>query len=203
MTIVVKQAMINKQCAKLILSSNPITPKGALILASGLKNNSILQRLLLCSTRIGDLGVQYLAKAISNNNNVLKVLSLSDTGITDDGAEHLAVMLKTNRTLTHMFLSNNEISDEGIAMLTNALQNHNNTLQTLDLSYNKRMTNLSADFLIQMIKYTRTLKLLFVWYCNLSKENEDRLRKAAQANKNIRMSVNNSWIHVKNILYLM
>jgi NLR family CARD domain-containing protein 3 len=203
MKIVVKQAMINKQCLKLNLSTNPITPKGALILASGLKNNSMLQRLHLDFTRIGDLGVQYLAKALSNNNNVLKVLTLSVNMIKDDGAEHLAVMLKTNRTLTHLFLSSNEISDDGVAMLANALQNHNNTLEYLDLSGNKQMTELSVDFLIEMVKHTRSLKMLSVWSCNLSKENEGRLRKVAQANKNIRTSVNNSWTSLKNILHRM
>jgi len=203
MKIVVKLAIVNKQCAILNLSDNPITPKGALILASGLKNNSTLQRLNLSSTRIGDLGVQYIVKALLNNNNILKVLILIDNEITDRGAEHIAVMLKTNRTLTQLFLSTNEISDEGVAMLANALQNHNNTLEYLDLSGNKRMTDLSADFLIEMIKYTRTLKALFLWSCNLSKESEDRLRKAAQANKNIKMSVNNSWIHLKSMRYLL
>lgn len=203
MKIVVKQAIIEKQCARLNLSSNPITSKGALILAFGLKNNSALQRLQLSSTRIGDLGTQYLAKALSSNNNILQVLYLGDNEITDNGAEYIALMLKTNRTLTHLSLSSNKISDEGVAMLANALQNHNNTLEYLDLCGNKLMSDFSVDFLIQMINYTRALKTVFVWSCNLSKKGEDRLRKAAHENKNIRISVNNSWMYWKNITYLL
>lgn len=202
MQIVVKQAIIDKQCAKLNLRNNPITSKGALILASGLKKNSTLEKLHLCDTRIGDLGIQYIVKPLSNNKSILKILNLMDCHIANDGAEHLAVMLKTNKTLIFLDLTNNEIGDEGVAMLSNAIQNHNNTLQYLNLSANEQMTDLSANFLIEMIKYTRTLKALFVWSSNLSKENETIVQKTAQENKRIKISVNNSWIYWKCLRYI-
>jgi Ran GTPase-activating protein (RanGAP) involved in mRNA processing and transport len=198
MNIVVKQAMINKQCTKLSLIANSITPNGALILANGLENNSTLEKLNLLDNRIGDIGVRCLTKPLSINNTVLKTLHLGRNGITDDGAEYLAQMLKTNKTLTHLFLYTNEITNEGVAMLTNAIQNHNNTLECLNLSDNKLMNDSSADFLIEMIKHTRSLKTLLVHYCNLSKDSEETLRKVAQSNKNIKVSVNSFWSFFKN-----
>ncbi|UJR19425.1 hypothetical protein I4U23_022555 [Adineta vaga] len=194
MIIVVKEAIIKKQCIKLNLMNNSITSKGAFILASGLKNNSILQVLILCSVRIGDLGIQYIARALTNNNNSIKVLNVSSNGLTDKSAEDLAMMLKTNKTLVFLDLSRNELGDEGIAILANALQNHNNTLEYLDLSYNEWMTELSVEFLILMITYNEGLKALSVWFRNLSTKNESRLRKAAEKG---RLTVNNPWINLK------
>ncbi|CAF4173688.1 unnamed protein product [Adineta steineri] len=197
MKIVVKEAIIKKQCTKLNLSDNSITSKGAFILASGLKNNLTLQVLNLCATRIGDSGVQYIAKALSINNNVIKVLNISNSGLMDKSAEDLAALLKTNKTLIYLNLAGNEFGDEGIAILANALQNHNNTLEYLNLSYNKWMTELSVEFLIIMINYTQALKVLLVWFRDLSEKNENRLKKAAQANKKARVTVNNSWMSLK------
>jgi Ran GTPase-activating protein (RanGAP) involved in mRNA processing and transport len=199
MKIVVKQAMINKQCTKLSLSTNSITPNGALILANGLENNYTLEKLNLLENRIGDMGVRCLTKPLSVNNTVLKILHLGRNGITDDGAEHLAQMLKTNKTLTHLFLYTNEIANGGVAMLTNAIQNHNNTLECLNLSDNKLINDSSVNFLIEMVKHTRSLKTLVVHYCNLSKDSEETLRKAAQSNKNIKISVNSFWSFLKNL----
>ncbi|CAF0749647.1 unnamed protein product [Adineta steineri] len=197
MKIVVKEAIIKKQCTKLNLSDNSITSRGAFVLASGLKNNLTLQVLNLCATRIGDSGVQYIAKALSINNNVIKVLSINNSGLTDKSVEDLAALLKTNKTLIYLNLAGNEFGDEGIAILANALQNHNNTLEYLNLSYNKWMTELSVEFLIIMINYTQALKVLLVWFRDLSEKNENRLKKAAQANKKARVTVNNSWVSLK------
>ncbi|CAF1458530.1 unnamed protein product [Adineta steineri] len=197
MKIVVKEAIIKKQCTKLYLTDNPITAKGAFILASGLKNNSTLQSLNLSDTRIGDSGIQCIADALSTNNNIIRALIITNIGLTDKGAEDLAVMLKRNKTLIYLSLSANELGDEGIAILSNAVQNHNNTLEFLDLSYIKWMTELSLEFLVLMLTYTQALKVLNIYSRNLSIKNENRLKKVAQANKKTRITVNDSWIALK------
>ena len=52
-------------------------------------------------------------------------------GVMNAAAEYLALMLKTNRTLTHLFLYSNEISDERVPLLANVRTFHNNTLRAL------------------------------------------------------------------------
>ncbi|CAF1399384.1 unnamed protein product [Adineta ricciae] len=117
MVTVVKEVIIKKQCAKLNLINNSITSKDAVILAAGLKNNSTLKLLNLSGTRISDLGIQYITKALSINSNILKELRVANIGLTNKGAEGLALMVKMNKTLIHLDLHENDFSDEGLKAL--------------------------------------------------------------------------------------
>jgi Ran GTPase-activating protein (RanGAP) involved in mRNA processing and transport len=83
---------------------------------------------------VGDYGVCFLVKIISSNNNILHTLHLKNTGITDEGAKYLVEMIKRNKTLTHLGLGMNQLSDNGIRLLANAMENHNTTIRWLDLS---------------------------------------------------------------------
>jgi hypothetical protein len=108
MKIVISQAINNQQCINLKLVGSQITASGASILADALFNNKTLKRLSLWNNQVGDRGVQSLSNALSANDNLLKKLDLSQNDITDEGARYLAQMLKTNRILTHLSLSNNK-----------------------------------------------------------------------------------------------
>ena len=121
METVVKQALIEKQCTRLDLGYNVITSKGASILADALQYNNTLEQLSLWNNYIGDTGVDILCTALSMNKNNLRKLDLSENDITDAGAGYLGQMLKNNTILTHLTLSRNNISDEGIEELANAI----------------------------------------------------------------------------------
>ena len=59
-------------------------------------------------------------------------LDLDGNNINADGCRGLAKLLQgANATLTTLRLENNEIDDEGVAILVDALQN-NTSLETLD-----------------------------------------------------------------------
>jgi hypothetical protein len=148
MKIIIEKAIINKKCSELHLQNNKITSNGALIIASGLQNNITLQKLWLDSNNISDIGVHSLTKILSENNSSLKMLGLNSNNITDEGARHLAEMLKINKTLTFLRLTQNSITDQGVQYLANA---HNNILESIDLSSNTFITDLSIDYLVQMI----------------------------------------------------
>jgi Ran GTPase-activating protein (RanGAP) involved in mRNA processing and transport len=129
---------------------------------------------------MGDKGVQSLSHALSVNECSLIKLDLSQNDITDEGARYLAQMLKTNRILTKLSLSNNKISDNGVKFLADALQNRNNTLETLSLTENKLLSDASIDFLVNMFQHNRSLKKLWVNDCNLSKSGQNILKQAAR-----------------------
>ena len=54
--------------------------------------------------------------------------------ITDQGVKYLSQMLKTNHTLTQLWLGFNHISDDGVKLLMNILTYHNKTLQVFIIS---------------------------------------------------------------------
>ena len=189
MEIVIKEAIVNKQCPKLQLINNGITANGASVLAHALSRNRTLEQLSLWMNCIGDVGVRSLNNAFSTNRNNLKKLDLADNGITDEGARYLAQMLKTNTILTHLTLSKNNITDQGVRALVNALQKRNQTLQALSLTENKMLTDSCADDFSDMLQHNRSLKQLWINDCNLTKTGEDRLKKAAKSKKDFSVYV--------------
>jgi Ran GTPase-activating protein (RanGAP) involved in mRNA processing and transport len=189
MEIVVTQAIMNKKCTKLRLGWNRITSSGASSLADALLNNNTMEELSLWRNCMLDLGIQFLAETLSINKSTLKKLDLSENGITDIGAAHLAEMLKTNRILTHLSLCKNELTDRGVLLLSNALQNRNHTLEVLSLSENKLLSDSSVAALIDMIKNNCSLTKLWLNDCNLSKKSQDDLRKVATSKKNFKVYV--------------
>jgi NLR family CARD domain-containing protein 3 len=183
MEIVVREAIINKQCRLLLLRRNRITPIGALILADALRNNNTLEELYLTHNQVSDKGVHALAEALGINNNTLKQLGLGWNSITDKGAEHLAEMLKTNTKLLRMGLFNNEIGDRGVRLLAKALESPYRSLEGLCLDENTLVSDSSVDSLVNMIKHNQSLKELWVNKCSLSNKGAKRLQKATEVKR--------------------
>ncbi|CAF0928526.1 unnamed protein product [Rotaria sordida] len=176
--IIIKEAIIKKQCSMLWLMDNNITSQGILNLASTLNNNTTLEGLSLCRNGINDTDVFHLARALSNSNSKLNRLALTSNNITDEGVQHLAEMLKLNHSLTQLWLGFNKITDHGIQILTDTLAYHNKTLSVLSLSWNNRVTDSSVDFFINMFEYNQILRIVCLVNCNLSETSKLKLRKA-------------------------
>jgi Ran GTPase-activating protein (RanGAP) involved in mRNA processing and transport len=179
MDIVVKEAIINKKCKKLMLHLNSITSEGASIIAEALYENTTLEQLSLSYNPIGDRGVRNLGMSLSLNNCSVQMLYLISTKITNEGAEYLAGMLKINSRLLRLFLDNNYIGDQGVELLTKTLINHNRTLQRIDLSGNKLISDASVDFLVEILKQIYSFSVLDISDCNLSEQGKDKLRQIA------------------------
>ncbi len=187
MEIVVKEAVINKQCKKLELSNNQITLVGASIIAKALNNNTTLEILYLRGNALGDIGVGAIAKTLSLNNCKLGMLDLQRIGITDEGIEYLAEMLKINTMLVRLLLGNNEISHQGVERLANVLTHHNTTLLSIRIGVNKLISDSSVDVLVKMLKQNQTLGCLDISVCNLSENGKERLQQIAQSRKGFKL----------------
>jgi len=192
MKIVVQQVFLNRQCTRLWLDGNRITSVGASILASALNSNNTLERLYLYGNSISDIGVKYLSRALSNNNKTLQILGLQLNQITDLGIEHLSQMIQINKTLTGLWLENNHITDKGIRILSNALKNLNSFLQYIDLSKNRLITDLSVDYIIDIIKFNKSINEISLYDCSLSEIGKEKIKKAAKSKKNFSIYLN-SW----------
>ncbi len=189
MILVVQQAIIKKNCQELNLQCNEITSQGASILADALINNTNLQILYLHDNQILDSGVQYLSQALATKNFTLKTLDLGSNDITDEGAEYLAEMLKSNRTLIHLYLRNNQIGNRGIEALANTLAYPNQTLEELVVDQNKMINDLCIEILVNMLVQNRSLKTLRIWECNLSEIGMTRLREIEKSKHEFKLSV--------------
>ncbi|CAF5148770.1 unnamed protein product, partial [Rotaria sp. Silwood1] len=86
---------------------------------------------------LSEIGIQYLSTKLSLNNSALKWLDLESTDLNDNCAAYLAIMLKTNKSITGLWLSNNRIGYHGVEMLALALTYYNTTLKHLDLENNQ------------------------------------------------------------------
>jgi hypothetical protein len=179
MKIVVKEAIINKKCKKLLLHSNNITSLGVSIISEVLNVNTTLEQLSLSYNPVGDMGAYTLAKALSFNTCSLQTLYLIATKITDDDAEYLARMLKTNSRLLRLFLDHNYISDRGVRLLAEVLIHHNSTLQRIDLGGNRLISDASVDCLVETLRLY-SFSTLDISDCNLSEKGKDKLRQIAK-----------------------
>ncbi|CAF3674452.1 unnamed protein product [Rotaria socialis] len=179
---VVNEAITHKRCTELHLQRNIIKPKGVSTIALALKSNTTLQKLWLDNNCVSDIGVGALAKILSCNHSSLTMLGLNANAITDEGAKCLANMLKTNTKLIFLRLSNNAISDQGVQLLADALSRHNKTLESIDISSNKFVTDRSINCIARMLKTNESLSSLNISHCSLSENAKQNFRVLTQSN---------------------
>jgi Ran GTPase-activating protein (RanGAP) involved in mRNA processing and transport len=189
MEIVVKEAIIKKQCKKLQLAHNKITSVGASIISEALKNNTTLEHLDLNGNRLCDMGILALTKTFSLNSCKVYFLSLQIIGTTDEGAKYISEMLKTNKTVRYLLLGWNEITDRGVELLADVLTRQNTTLVSLRVDGHKLVSNKSVNSLVEMLKHNQTLNRLGIEKCNLSEKGIEKLRQIAQSKKDFTLIV--------------
>ncbi|CAF3057565.1 unnamed protein product, partial [Rotaria sp. Silwood2] len=109
--------------------------------------------------------------------------------IEDKGVHCIADMLKKNRILTDLWLSYNDISDDGVQSLANVLQSDNETLIQLYLNENKLISDCSISFLVQMFEFNRTLTTFWLQNCSLSQDGKVKLEQIVESRKNFDLYV--------------
>jgi Ran GTPase-activating protein (RanGAP) involved in mRNA processing and transport len=189
--IIIQEIFIKKQFTRLWLDGNHLTPIGASILSSALINNNTLERLYLSGNSISDIGIKYLSKALSNSNKTLKILGLQQNQITDLGIEHLSQMIEKNTTLISLSLDFNLFTDKGVKILINSLINSKSSIQFIGLSNNKFITDVSCDYLINLIQFNPTINEICLYHCSLSKSTKEKIRKISRLKKNFSIYLNN------------
>ncbi|CAF3338678.1 unnamed protein product [Rotaria socialis] len=184
MEFLCKKVIVDSRCGKLRLEHNEISGNGATTLADILYTNTSLVELNLSSNQISDTGARALARALSINNETMEWLELDSNNITDDGADYLADMLKTNTTIEILNLGSNAIGDRGVRQLISAITSHNNTLQCLNLTSNKLITDACVNDLIKMIQHNQSNHVVWLNNCSLSKNAVEKLKQEAEKKGN-------------------
>lgn len=165
----------------LYLSGNKIGEKGALSIAGAILHGSALTQLHLTANSIGSNGLKALCGAIAQidakiqmdlqqqrqqqhgtgyRRKSLQQLFLGDAGFNESGFIAVPGMLLTNSTLKSICLTNNNITDQGMMLMSQALsQNKNVPLENLELSFNE-ITDQGLEFLMNSVWGSTTLKKL-------------------------------------------
>uniref|UniRef100_A0A3P8S388 Leucine rich repeat containing 34 n=1 Tax=Amphiprion percula TaxID=161767 RepID=A0A3P8S388_AMPPE len=102
---------LNQSLCYLDLRCNRVTRDGVRRLAEVLKKNSALEVINLSANRIEDEGAAYLSDAIASPGCILKELSVSSNNIRTDGLLSLVQAMKTNSTLTHIYIWGNHLEE--------------------------------------------------------------------------------------------
>jgi Ran GTPase-activating protein (RanGAP) involved in mRNA processing and transport len=135
-----------------------------------------------------DSDIELIANELKQLNKNCQVLDLFKNKITSKGVLYLSEMLKVNGTLRILNLRWNQIDDDGAKSLFDVLKDGNRTLEHLHLDLNQ-ITDKSVESILKMINANRTLKLLILTDNRISEDNQRHLEKVAQLREPIRLNV--------------
>ncbi|XP_051717668.1 NACHT, LRR and PYD domains-containing protein 3-like isoform X3 [Ctenopharyngodon idella] len=137
---IVSAVLENPHCKleKLRLWKCGVTDEGCAALASALRSNpsSHLRYLNLSENNLGDSGVKIVSAVLENPHCKLEKLRLNDCGVTDEGCAALASALRSNPSshLRDLNLSENNLGDSGVKIVSAVLENPHCKLEKLWLS---------------------------------------------------------------------
>ncbi|KAI7804363.1 hypothetical protein IRJ41_007293 [Triplophysa rosa] len=103
-------------------------------LSSCLQSSTSLRELDLSNNDLKDSGVKLISDALKTHNCQLHTLRLSGCNVTDECCESLSSCLQSSTSLRELDLSNNDLKDSGVKLISDALKTHNCQLHTLRLS---------------------------------------------------------------------
>ncbi|XP_059818858.1 NACHT, LRR and PYD domains-containing protein 3-like [Hypanus sabinus] len=114
------------------------------------------QELRLGANKLGDSGVKLVSAALRNPECKIQQLWLNHVGLTDSGAVDLVSTLRTNRLLTELNVSENELRDSGVKLVSAALRNPECIIQTLGLR-DVGLTDSGAEDLVSALSTNPSL----------------------------------------------
>ncbi|XP_062865616.1 NACHT, LRR and PYD domains-containing protein 12-like [Trichomycterus rosablanca] len=113
-------------------------------------NSSSLKHLNLSYNELKDSGVKLLSAGLENPHCKLEILVLVDCNLTEKSCQVLSSVLSLNSSsLKHLNLSNNELKDSGVKLLSAGLENPHCKLEILN-AFNTIQPCLLSEKLVKM-----------------------------------------------------
>ena len=164
------------------------TAEGITAIADALLVNGSLTKLSLAKNKLGEEGTKFLCDALVGNN-ILKELDLSGhtsfggTGSSiggTAGAKHVANMLLVNGGLTALDLSSNDLNDEGVSAVCEAIQSNKETNLALLNFKNNGISPVGANAVAAMVAVTGSLTVTNLLHNKLDAESAKMLSEVAK-----------------------
>ncbi|XP_076152251.1 NACHT, LRR and PYD domains-containing protein 3-like isoform X2 [Alosa pseudoharengus] len=121
-------------CRKARLAECKLSENSCEIVATVLQSPNSLIQLDLSHNDMRDSGVQLLSMGLSSPHCKLQTLRLADCKLTDTSCEIVASVLQSPNSLQQLDLSDNDLGDFGVQLLSKGLSSSNCKIQTLRLS---------------------------------------------------------------------
>ncbi|XP_076134953.1 NACHT, LRR and PYD domains-containing protein 12-like [Alosa pseudoharengus] len=124
----------NCRLETLRLADCKITHNSCEIVVPVLQSTNALIKLDLGENDLGDSGVKLLSKGLSSPYCKLQTLRLADCKLTDKSYEMVASVLQSSNSLLQLNLSDNDLGDFGVQLLSKGLSSSNCKIHTLRLT---------------------------------------------------------------------
>ena len=164
----------------LYILNTSLDSKCVSILSEILKTNKTIKTLVLESSSLTG-SIKQVSDSLFNNETLEELMLWNVTGITDEDMTHLSTILATNTTLKELYLSNCNITDNGVRYICEELTK-NQTLTTLNIGGNHQITSVSTSTIADLIQTTTSLTRLYLYDTSLN--NDDIKTICTSLNKN-------------------
>lgn len=174
----------NTTITELVLNNCNINDAGVKCIAKVLKINSVIKILRLSGNKIGNKGVKYIVDALNINPlSPIQTIDLSTNRIDDKGLEYMAELLKTNKSLSSLYLGHNSISSKGFEYMCDIFKT-NKTL--IEIGFSGFIQN-NSDMICfsNMLKENNTLEIIMLYNTLIHKMCDTDLMQILQKNSSI------------------
>ena len=147
-----------------------------------------VKKLLFNSSSLPNNSIKQVSNALEHTDTSLEGLFLWNVPITVDDVNCLSDVISNNKTLKILDLSNCDITDEGVQYICEGVAK-NQTLTMLALSNNLQITSASTSAIVELIKTTKSLEILYLRNTSLNDDDIETISTALTERTTIKQLV--------------